>query len=111
MEVRAASLNAADWHIMRGDPTLARLQLGVRRPKAEIRGRTILELAKDTLAIAHQGLARRGHKDASGRDETRFLEPLDDSVTRAITPAEELLAQYHGAWGGAVDPVYTEYAY
>jgi NADPH:quinone reductase-like Zn-dependent oxidoreductase len=39
VRVRAASVNAADWHVMRGDPKLARLTLGVRRPKAPIRGR------------------------------------------------------------------------
>jgi NADPH:quinone reductase-like Zn-dependent oxidoreductase len=39
VRVRAAAVNAADWHIMRGDPYLARLALGLRRPKARIRGR------------------------------------------------------------------------
>lgn len=39
VRVRAASVNAADWHIMRGDPKLARLQLGLRRPKVPVRGR------------------------------------------------------------------------
>jgi NADPH:quinone reductase-like Zn-dependent oxidoreductase len=39
VRVRAASVNAADWHVMRGDPKLARLQLGMRRPKAAVRGR------------------------------------------------------------------------
>ena len=27
------------------------------------------------------------------------------------TPAEELLAKYHGDWGNSVAPLYTEYAY
>ncbi|WP_329115574.1 NAD(P)-dependent alcohol dehydrogenase [Streptomyces sp. NBC_01353] len=38
VRVHAASVNARDWHVMRGDPYLARLVLGVRRPKAEILG-------------------------------------------------------------------------
>jgi glutamate--cysteine ligase len=32
-------------------------------------------------------------------------------VTRGCTPAEELLAQYHGTWRGSVEPVFVEYAY
>ncbi|GAQ77820.1 Zinc-binding oxidoreductase [Klebsormidium nitens] len=36
IRVRAAGLNAADWHLMRGDPYLVRLMLGVRKPKAGI---------------------------------------------------------------------------
>ena len=42
VEVRAAALNAWDWHMMRGDPDLARLMTGApRRPKRTIRGRDV----------------------------------------------------------------------
>jgi NADPH:quinone reductase-like Zn-dependent oxidoreductase len=42
VEVRAAALNAWDWHMMRGDPYLARLMTGApRRPKRTVRGRDI----------------------------------------------------------------------
>lgn len=33
IRVRASGLNAADWHIMRADPFLARLTVGLRRPR------------------------------------------------------------------------------
>lgn len=39
VRVGAAAVNAADWHIMRGDPYVARLVLGLGSPKAKIRGR------------------------------------------------------------------------
>ncbi|GIH15224.1 NAD(P)-dependent alcohol dehydrogenase [Rugosimonospora africana] len=38
VRVRAATLNARDWHLMRGDPYLARLGMGLRRPKLRGRG-------------------------------------------------------------------------
>jgi glutamate--cysteine ligase len=79
--------------------------------KAAIRGRTLLELATETLALAEQGLIRRKRLDHNGRDETRYLRPLQEIVARGITPAEELLEQYWGAWNGSVAPVYEEYAY
>ncbi len=42
VEVRAAALNAWDWHMMRGDPYLSRLVLGaLRRPKRTVRGRDV----------------------------------------------------------------------
>lgn len=42
VEVRAAALNAWDWHMMRGDPYLARLMMGApRRPKRTVRGRDV----------------------------------------------------------------------
>ena len=56
-------------------------------------------------------LARRRRLNAGGEDETKFLEPLEELVARGATPAEELLAKYHGPWGGSVEPVFDEYAY
>ncbi|SCG72662.1 NAD(P)-dependent alcohol dehydrogenase [Micromonospora humi] len=41
VRVEAAALNAYDWHAMRGDPRMARLALGPRRPRARIRGRDV----------------------------------------------------------------------
>ena len=38
VEVHAASVNPADWHLIRGIPYLARLQIGLRRPSFEIPG-------------------------------------------------------------------------
>jgi glutamate--cysteine ligase len=61
--------------------------------------------------LAQAGLSRRKHLDRNGRDETRFLRPLEEIVARGVTPAEELLAKYHGPWRDSIDPLYTEYAY
>ena len=79
--------------------------------KAEIRGRTVLSLAKATLAMSERGLARRRRVNDWGHDETWYLRPIQEFVARGVTPAEELLEKFHGPWGGSVDPVYKEYAY
>jgi glutamate--cysteine ligase len=79
--------------------------------KATIRGRPILDLAKECLTLANAGLKRRARRDREGRDETRYLEVLGDIVARGYTPAEELLRKFHGAWRGSVEPIFTEYAY
>ena len=78
---------------------------------ATIRNRNMLSLADETLKLARAGLVRRARLNAGGEDETRYLEPLEDLVARGSTPAEELLAKFHGPWGGSVEPVFTEYAY
>ncbi|MGI5520911.1 NAD(P)-dependent alcohol dehydrogenase [Micromonospora sp. CA-259024] len=41
VRVEAAALNAYDWHVMRGDPRLARLTTGRSAPRARIRGRDV----------------------------------------------------------------------
>jgi len=78
---------------------------------ASIHGRDVLSLAKETLALSRAGLKKRNRLDPYGADETRYLVPLEDLVARGHTPAEELLAKFHGPWGGSVDPVFKEYAY
>jgi len=109
-----ASLDAA-WDMVKGWGAQERQTLRDDVPRlalnATIRGRTVRELAKDCLALSEAGLKRRGLLDSDRRDETRYLEPLQEIVARGTTPAEELLAKYHGAWGGSVEPVFEEYAY
>ncbi|MEU8849239.1 NAD(P)-dependent alcohol dehydrogenase [Streptomyces sp. NPDC048564] len=39
VRVHAASVNAYDWHFMRGDPLIGRGMMGLRRPRARVRGR------------------------------------------------------------------------
>jgi glutamate--cysteine ligase len=78
---------------------------------AKIRGRTVFTLATEVLALARAGLARRKRLDVSGQDETRYLDVLEDRLARGTTPAQELLEQFNGAWGGSVDPIYKEDAY
>ena len=109
-----ASLNAA-WDLVKGWDAQERQTLRDDVPRqalnAQIRGRKVLDLAKDCLALSEAGLKRRGFLDSDRRDETRYLEPLQEIVARGTTPAEELLARYEGAWGKSVDPVFDEYAY
>ena len=38
LKVHAASVNPADWHLLRGTPYIARLQLGLRKPKERVLG-------------------------------------------------------------------------
>ena len=38
LKVHAASVNPADWHLLRGTPYIARLQIGLRRPKETVLG-------------------------------------------------------------------------
>jgi glutamate--cysteine ligase len=109
-----ASLDAC-WEIVKDWTAAERQKLRDDVPtlgfKAMIRGRSLLEITKQTLALAEKGLVRRKKLDHNGRDETRYLRPLQETVARGITPAEELLEKYRGAWKGSVEPIFDEYAY
>jgi glutamate--cysteine ligase len=111
-----SALDAA-WELARGWTAAERDQLridaSVKGLQAQIGGRTVREIAGDCLAIAEDGLRRRARKGAGGMipDETHFLNALKDIVASGRTPAEELLAHYHGDWGGDPRHVFKEYSY
>lgn len=79
--------------------------------KAEIHGRSVLDIGKDLVALAKQGLKARGNLDSAGVDEVHFLATLQDSLDRGKTPAEDLLEKFEKDWAGSVSPIYTENAY
>jgi glutamate--cysteine ligase len=105
----------ACWDMVKDWSADERLKLRNDVPKlgfrAEIRGRNMLALAQEALQLSARGLARRQKLDRNGRDETRYLRPLEESVAAEITPAEELLAKFRDKWNGSVEPIYEEYAY
>ena len=52
VQVRAASVNPYDWHFMRGEPLIARPQLGgLRKPKATRLG---VDVAGEVVAVGHK---------------------------------------------------------
>jgi NADPH:quinone reductase-like Zn-dependent oxidoreductase len=60
VRVHAASVNPADWHLLRGKPYIARLQLGLRKPKDRVLGCDVA-----------------GHVEAVGKNVT-MLQPGDE---------------------------------
>ena len=108
---------AAAWDLCRDwtaeEREALRLDAAKRGLKAEIRGRSMRDLARDVLAIAEAGLAARARPGAGGAipDETHFLNALHEIVDSGQTASDELLARYHGAWRGDLTRIYAEYAY
>jgi glutamate--cysteine ligase len=109
-----ASLDAA-WDLVKGWTAEERQRLRDEVPRlglaATIHGRTVFAVASEILQFARAGLARRKRIDASGQDETRYLDILDDLVVRGTTPAQELLEKFNRSWNGSVDPVFAEDAF
>ncbi|MDD9910434.1 MAG: glutamate--cysteine ligase [Ahrensia sp.] len=73
--------------------------------------RTVQNVARDMLAIAHRGLKARNRLNDMGVDENHFLAPLDEVVALGQTQAEKLLKQYKSNWQGDIDHIFEEYAY
>jgi glutamate--cysteine ligase len=108
------SLNGA-WDLVKNWNAQERQKLRDDVPKlgfkAEIGGSNVLALARETVQLSARGLNRRKRLDRNGRDETRYLRPLEESIARGITPAEELLDKFNNEWRGSVEPIFDEYSY
>ncbi len=110
----AASLDGA-WQLVKGWTAQERQALRDAVPReglrATIAGRSVLDVAKDALQLAEDGLKRRKRLNWIGEDESIHLRPLMQVVEDERTLAEGLLEKFAGAWGGEIDPVFAEMAY
>lgn len=77
----------------------------------ELGGRTMLDLAREALAISAAGLKARAVTRADGQDERVYLAPLQHVVDSGRSLANELLGHYHGRWKGRVEPIFEEYGF
>jgi glutamate--cysteine ligase len=75
------------------------------------RNRTVLDIAREAVAIARDGLKRRARGHGGEADEARFIEELEEIVESGVTPAERLLAEYDNDWHGDINEVFVRHAY
>jgi NADPH:quinone reductase-like Zn-dependent oxidoreductase len=74
VRVEAASVNALDWHFMRGSPLIARPAFGLRRPTPAIRGVDVAGFVGATGKSVTQlqpGASRIRQDHAGDRQELR----------------------------------------
>ena len=79
--------------------------------KAQVAGRSLRDMAVDMVAIARQGLKNRARFSGGMVDERGYLSELEDIADSGLTPADRLLALYHGDWQGDVTRIYRDFAY
>jgi glutamate--cysteine ligase len=99
-----------------GDWTLEEMQalrdavprLGLGAP---FRGGTVRDVVRIVVRLAQAGLKRRARLNRKGDDETKALLPLIETVEEGRSPADRLLADYHGSWHGDIDKVFEAAAF
>ncbi|HEX4160196.1 MAG TPA: glutamate--cysteine ligase [Rhizomicrobium sp.] len=107
-----AALDAA-WDLVKDWSCEERAMLRASVPSlafnTPFRNGTVLDLAREMLAISQAGLRARAREDAGGTTEEGFLQPLADLVERGYTRAEELLRRWRTEWNGDLSRLFTEY--
>jgi glutamate--cysteine ligase len=105
------ALDAA-WDLVKGWSAEARQAMRDAVPRRALAtpapGGTLQDVARAALAIAREGLRRRGLRNPGGQDETIHLAPLEEVAESGRTGAEDLLGRYNGPWNRSVLPVFHE---
>ncbi len=109
-----AALDAA-WSLVRDWTAEERLALRDGVPRTALatpfrRGK-VLDIAREVVKLAREGLMRRRRFNDDGCDESIFLAPLHETVTSGRTPAEKLLRVFATEWGGNIDELFRRHAY
>jgi glutamate--cysteine ligase len=81
-------------------PGFRRLQEAVARDglAAAAEGVRVLDVAREAVRLAAAGLAR------VAPDESRYLDPLVERVVDGVCPADLLIRDFEGPWGGRIAP-------
>ena len=79
--------------------------------RADFRGKPLLDIAREVVAISRAGLKARDRRNGDDVDESIFLAPLEETLAKKATLADDMLSLYHGRWGGSIEPVFTDYQY
>ncbi|MBK5925888.1 glutamate--cysteine ligase [Rhodobaculum claviforme] len=110
------ALDAA-WDLCKNWDAATREGLRVAASEAGLAGEAggvrLHDLAREVVAISEAGLRARARPGAGGLlpDETHFLNALKETLETGQTPADELLARYHGDWNGDLSRIYRDYSY
>jgi glutamate--cysteine ligase len=99
----------ADWTQAERDALRAQSPLlGLQTP---FRSGTLLDVAREVLQLAEQGLRNRARSDGAGGDETQFLAYLQKVVADGQSPSAALVKKFHEEWNGDVRAAYQELAF
>jgi len=77
----------------------------------KFRSGTVQDIAIEAVAIARTGLKNRNRLNSKQQDETIHLAFVEETAASGRTPADDLLARYHGPWQQDINHVFTDHAF
>ena len=110
-ETALAKAEALAADITADDVMAARLDVAQNGLRAKLGNHDVATLASQLVQIAKEGLKARAITDDHGRDETKFLAPVEEVIATQKTPADVMLELYHKSWNGDIDHVFRERHY
>lgn len=80
--------------------------------RAQLKGKRLLDLAKEILKISYSGLKEQGQLDEKEEDESAYLEPIMELIIEEeICPAEIIIKNWCGRWNRSINKLidYSSY--
>ena len=109
-----AALDAA-WDLVRDWTAAEVIEMHLDAAKyglaSRFRDTSLLEISRQVLKIARDGLVARARVDSWGEDEAKYLATLEQTADTGLTPAEHKLEAYRGRWDGDISKAFEEYAF
>ncbi|GAA0779083.1 glutamate--cysteine ligase [Roseibium denhamense] len=103
------------WDLVKDWTTEERAALRAGVPKDALqtpfRSGTVLDIAKEAVALSLEGLKRRNRLSDGDLDERVHLAPVEEGLAAGMSPADILLNRYNGSWEGDLSRIFKEYAY
>lgn len=88
-----------------------RAQVPERALQTPFRDGSVLDVAKQVLALSQDGLKRRARMSDGDLDERVHLAPVEEALAAGMSPADVLLQRYDGSWNGDLTQLFRDYAY
>ena len=105
----AAADYIADWSVE--EMAALRRHAPMQGLATPFRSGTLLDVARDVLALSEQGLKARNRSDGAGGDETQYLAYVQQIVADGQNNAQRLIERFNGAWGGDIRQIYRDLAF
>lgn len=103
------------WQLVRDWTAEERDALRANVPKTALqtpfRTGTVLDVAREALALSKEGLKRRNRLSDGDLDEQVHLAAVEEGLAAGMCPADVLLQRYHGKWDGDLSIMFKDYAY
>ncbi len=106
---------AAAWDTIAAWPMAERMELNERAAKDGLQARAgrhpLSEYARELVEISREGLVRQAAEDGDGRDESIYLDRLEEDVRAARCPADRVIELWQSEWEGQVNRLIEYCAY
>ena len=98
-----------DWNF--NEVNSAYLEAAKNGLNTNLKNKPIYEHANTFISIAKKGLENRGITNKQNKDESIFLNEIQDMIRNKQTPASILIKKFNGAWKENINKIFDEEAF